>query len=250
MKIDFYYWGSMCPISNEIIQLLDDYNTIFTINYHDISNDFMVAKQQNIFFPFLTVINDQNRYYSPITASFLETLKMGIMPIEEAYQRNQGTIEREADIVPITEHNIKLSTHCTGRMNCVGCYDKIQMYDGIKDGLIGFMNIENGILLGGVEYYPSLHVPYDVPKSEDIAFLTCVYMTDTTFDYKTAPLKALEKHLSKTYKEVIVISNEKWDFPNGNLEFFIKNGYHDKTILYEDTYCKLHLLSKNLKISK
>ena len=72
-------------------------------------------------------------------------------------------------------------------------------------------------------------------------------MSDSNYDYKSAPLKALEQHLKKEYKKIIVISDEVGVFPNGNLNFFIDNGYQDEGIIFTDPkYCRLHLLSKLL----
>ena len=141
---------------------------------------------------------------------------------------------------------MEFSARCTGREHCVGCKEKVNMYANIKDGILGFMNKKGDTLFGGVEYYPSIDVPYDIPKGKDIAFLTCIYMTDSIFDYKSAPLKALNEHLSKEYKKIVAIANEEWDFPNGDLAFFMKHGFYDEGIVYEDTYCKLHLVSKYL----
>ena len=85
MTIDFYHWGNMCPITKEIMQLLDEYNEIFIIHVYDISKDDKLAKRYNIYFPFLTIVNGCKRYYAPITASFLDEVKKGIMPIEKPY---------------------------------------------------------------------------------------------------------------------------------------------------------------------
>ena len=71
-------------------------------------------------------------------------------------------------------------------------------------------------------------------------------MSDETFDYKSAPLRVLEQYLSKRYKKAIVISDEEGTFPNGDLQFFKKNGYHDEEVIFEDRYCRLHLLAKDL----
>jgi hypothetical protein len=107
------------------------------------------------------------------------------------------------------------------------------------------MNIENNTLLGGVEYIPSIFVPYDIPVDKTTAFITCVYLSDTKYDYKTPCLRALEKYLSNKYKRILVISDENGVFPNGDLKFFKENGYDDLGILaYEENYCTLHLMSK------
>lgn len=246
MQIDFYYWGSMCPISDEIVQTLSRYNTKFDIRFHDITNNFELAKNKNMFFPFLTIVNSEKRYYGPISETFLQTLSVGIMPKETPYQITMGTVEKSVMIQPITRNNYFLASQCTGRSNCSGCNTKIKMYQNVPDGIIGFMNADEETLLGGAEYVPSLLVPYDIPKGQEIAFITCVYLSDGAFDYKSAPLRALEQYLSKRYKRVVVISDEKGTFPNGDSKFFERNGYHDEKVIFEDDYCRLHLFTKDL----
>ena len=106
---------------------------------------------------------------------------------------------------------------------------------------------ESGHLIGGAEYLPSIIVPYDILHDVNTAFITCVYMSDSEWDYKTAPLQALEHYLSGQYKKVIAIADENGIFPNGDLKFFLRNGYRDEGIVYEDiNYCSLHLVSKQL----
>ena len=39
-------------------------------------------------------------------------------------------------------------------------------------------------------------------------FLTCVYLTDEVFDYKSVPLTALEAFLAERYESALVISEE------------------------------------------
>lgn len=53
MKIDYYYWGCMCPIAHETIVLLNEYKDMFDIQYCDITHQAELSKQLNIFFPFL-----------------------------------------------------------------------------------------------------------------------------------------------------------------------------------------------------
>ena len=246
MKIDFYHWGSMCPISDEIAQTLSRHNDRFDIQIHDITNNFELAKNQNIYFPFLTLVNGEKRFYGPISETFFQTLCMGIMPKETPYRIAMGTVEKIANIQPITETNFYLASQCTGRNNCLGCRKKIQMYKNTSDEIIGFMNTDGETLLGGAEYFPSLYVPYDIPKGEEIAFISCVYLSDEAFDYKSAPLRALEQYLSRRYKKVVAISDEEGTFPNGDSKFFLKNEYHDEKVVFEDNYCRLHLFTKDL----
>lgn len=79
---------------------------------------------------------------------------------------------------------------------------------------------EEGCLIGGAEYLPSGIVPYDIPHDRKTAFLTCVYLSDSEYDYKSAPLLALERHLRGQYTRLIAITDEKGVFPNGDLSFF------------------------------
>ncbi len=70
-----------------------------------------------------------------------------------------------------------------------------------------------------MEYLPAKVIPYDIPHDDDIAFLTCVYMTDAAYDYKSAPLMELEKYLAGEYKRILAISDEKGVFSNGDWTF-------------------------------
>ena len=246
MQIDFYYWGSMCPISDEIVQTLSRYKTKLDIQLHDITNNPDLAKSKNIFFPFLTIVNNEKRYYGPISETFLQTLCSGTMPKETPYKISMGTAKKSVTVRPITKDNYSQASQCTGRRNCSDCGQKVKMYQNLSDEIIGFMNTDEETLLGGAEYFPSLYVPYDIPKGEEIAFITCVYLSDESFDYKSAPLKALEQYLSGKYKKAVVISDEEGTFPNGDAKFFEKNGYHDEKVIFEDDYCRLHLFTKEL----
>lgn len=246
MKIDYYYWGSMCPVSAEMRCLLREYKDIISIQFHDITNDFETAKKCQMYFPFLTIVNDEKRYYSPLSKEFLEMLITGVMRSEEPYVIPLGRTRKCVQIVPIKKGNYAKASFCTGGKHCTGCNEKIQMYLDIPDGIIGYMNIDGDKLLGGAEYYPSLQVPYDIIKGEDIAFITCSYMSDETYDYKSEPLHVLETYLSQQYKKVVVISDEIGTFPNGDILFFKEQGYKDEKVLYEDAYCKLHMLVKEL----
>ncbi len=102
-------------------------------------------------------------------------------------------------------------------------------------------------MLGGAEYFPFRLVPYAIPKDDKFAFLTCLYLSSRDFDYKAFPLKALESHLKKDYDRVYAVSDELGVFPNGNLEWFLEQGYADEGILsVEPGYCTLHLVCKSL----
>ncbi len=141
-----------------------------------------------------------------------------------------------------------MTCRCTGR-NCeTACRKKVKFLSKCcDDGIFGYINVENGKLLGGAEYVPSAFAPYDIPKDEKTAFLTCAYLSSREHDYKTAPLQALEKHLKRRYERLLAISGEAEVFPNGDLRWFLDQGFRDKGIVsVEAGYRKLHLVSKAL----
>lgn len=92
MKIDFYYWSFQCPLNNSMIELLREYEDRLEISYHDISKDFQLAENMNMFFSTLTVVNDTHRYFSPLKRVFLDLLCYGKIPIEKPYRPKLGTI--------------------------------------------------------------------------------------------------------------------------------------------------------------
>ena len=120
--------------------------------------------------------------------------------------------------------------------------------EGMGLSVFGFLHMQEKRLLGGAEYVPSMQVPYAIPRHARKAFLTCVYLSDEAFDYKTTPLNALEAYLGERYESALVISDETGVFPNGDLTFFLLRGYQDLGVVArEGTYCTLHLLEKQLR---
>lgn len=247
MKLEFYHWSYQCPLNNQMIHLLQEYQDRLAITIQDISNQPELARELQMFFPTLLVVNGKHRYYSPIHKAFLDQLCKGILPKELPYQPVQGTQPYKGRLVPLTKETIPCASTCTG---CVCEADSKQKYNFLKSlpvNTYGWLHLNpTGELLGGAEYVPSQCVPYDIPRGDEIAFITCVYMSDETFDYKSYPLQKLEEELKKTYKKVIVISDEVGTFPNGSMEFFKRNGYQDTGILFRDSYCTLHLMEKEL----
>jgi hypothetical protein len=230
-----------------MLELLEQYKGHMNIKLHDITHAENTAKAENIFFPTLTVLDKQYRYFHPLTRPFLEQVKAGLVPAEKPYLPHLGVDIYQGDIVPITWYNCILAGSCTGRVNNPCTQDKSIFLAQEGLDIYGFMNIESNRLLGGAEYMPSKQVPYPIPKDEHTAFITCVYVSDSEFDYKTPALKALEAYLKKKYTKVLGISDEQGVFPNGNLDFFLRNGYADEGVISEEKdYCRLHLVSKRL----
>lgn len=248
MRLDFYYFSYQCPLNDSMLLLLDGYRDKIDIHLYDISKNPRLAKQQKIFFPTLTVLDGIKRYYSPIRKSFLEQAVLGIYPIEKPYLPKLGRNTVTKRLTPLNFNHVVNACACCGNPTESNYTKKAFFLSTTKQTIYGFIHRdESNLLIGGAEYLSSEIVPYDIPHDKSIAFLTCLYLSDPDYDYKTAPLKALEAYLAGQYREIIAISDEIGIFPNGDLEFFLKNEYHDQGIIYEDeNYCQLHLVSKRL----
>lgn len=248
MKIDFFHWNYQCPINNEIIELLKNYENICEINIQDISERFDIAEKMNMYFPFLTVIDDSIRWRGPLTQDLLERLLRGEIIEETPYQVKLGTEEYKGEIAELNSSSVNLLSEGCTMNNCAkSCIKKGEFLDLTENEYFGVLNLNNGKIVGGVEYMPSLQVPYDIPKAEKTAFLTCIYHSSDKYDFKAYPLRVLEEKLAEKYDEIIAITDEIGTFPNGNLEWFIRQGYSDAGVISEEkNYCKLHLVNKTL----
>lgn len=248
MRLDFYYYSCQCPLNAHMLRLLEQYADKIDIRCYDFANDFQLAEEMNIFFPTLTVLDEKKRYYSPLSQTFLEQISQGKYPEESPYLPKLSDRIVEKIIEPISDKNIHIACDCCGRPSENGCLGKAIFLENTGLNIYGFLHRDAlGKLLGGAEYLPAALVPYPIAHDEDIAFITCVYMSDEEYDYKSAPLKALEEYLKKDYKKVVIIADEAGVFPNGDMPFFIRKGYRDDGMVYEDSgYCRLHILSKTL----
>jgi hypothetical protein len=248
MRIDFYYWGTQCPIIEETILLLKKFKGKVDWYLHDITDDQLIANQQKMFFPFLTVVDEKHRYRGPISEKLLNNFLEGKLGEEKPYIIPLAKEIYEGNIIPLTMENIAMISHGCTMSQCKGaCRKKGKFLSSYCDGVFGFINVKDNKVLGGVEYLPSLVVPYNIPRDKDVAFLTCVYHSSSEYDFKSTPLKVLENYLKTRYNKILVITDEQGTFPNGNLNWFIDQGYQDEYILSEEqNYCKLHLMSKIL----
>ena len=245
--VDFYYWSAVCPINIEILKLLKEYDSQLDIRTYDVSENFVLAKKMGMFYPTLTVINGKIRRYSPYGREFLDKLCNGVISEEKPYLPKLGTEVFYGSIMPITRENYGTAAGCTGRKCSEGCQKKVRFFEENGLSVFGFMNLRDGDLVGGAEFVPSTLVPYNIPHDRQTAFLSCVYLSDEEFDYKTPALQELERYLAERYRKMVVVSDEKGVFPNGDMEFFVWNEYKDMGIVFEDSYCRLHLMEKELK---
>lgn len=252
MKITFYHWNTQCPIIHETIQLLNAYEDRIEIEYYDITNNWDLAHDQRIYFPFLTVFDDDKRWFGPLRTEILETYINGEFIEEMPYVIEQGNEVFYGELIELNNESVHLVSNGCSLNNCkISCEKKQQFLSEIGEEFYGYLNVSANKVVGGIEYMPSLNVPYSIPKDENIAFLTCAYHSSTNYDYKTYPLLALEKRLSEKYDKLVAITDESGTFPNGTLEWFLKNGYNDLGLIsVEEKYCKLHIVMKELKIRR
>ncbi len=248
MKIDFYYWAAQCPINYETLSLLDKYKDKIDIRTYNVEKDFDLAKSVKMFFPFLTVLNDEERFRAPLKSSLLDKLLNNEKCVEKPYIIDFGKEKYKGDVIPLTKDNIYMvSKKCTLSDSVCSCDKKALFLSKYCDEIFGYLNVENDNVLGGAEYIPSKYVPYNIPRNDDYAFLTCLYHSSTDYDYKYYPLLELEKYLKNKYSKIYAITDAIGTFPNGNLQWFLEHGYVDEGVISEEKgYCKLHLVSKNI----
>lgn len=249
MKLDFYYYSYQCPLNHSMLQLLSAYTNRIEIQTFDIARNKDLAEELNIFFPTLIVLNDQYRYYSPLKKEFLEDVCKGVIPEEKPYLPEQGEMVVEHVVEQLTRENVCIACDCCGAKNDQLVNAKEEFFKNASGEVYGYLHItKDDQLVGGVEYLPSISIPYPVPHEEKTAYITCIYGSDPKYDYKSAPLRELENYLKQDFDRVIVVTDEEGVFPNGNREFFLKHGYVDEGIIFIDPqYCKLHLMSKVLR---
>lgn len=247
MKITFYYWGTQCPIIAEMRQLFTE-NHVDDITCIDIGKQPEIAEMMGLYYPFLTVFDDQLYWHEPINAKLLDAIRHKSVTKEEPYILPQSSRVIKKELRMLDVQTLSMVEHgCTFCGKCHQIEQKARFLTSLCPAPWGIVHVVDGVLKGGVEWLPSSKVPYPIPKRETSAFLTCVYHSSEQADYKSYPLAAVEKYLSQTYDEVMVISDEKSTFPNGPMSWFVKRGYEDVAMVQEiPGYARLHLLRKKL----
>ena len=173
MKITFYHWNTQCPINHETIQLLNAYEDSIEIEYYDITNNWDLAHDQKMYFPFLTVFDDDKRWFGPLRTEILEMYINGEFIEEIPYVIEQGNEVFYGDLIELNNESVHLVSNGCSLNNCKSsCEKKQQFLSEIGEEFYGYLNVSANKVVGGIEYLPSLKVPYTIPKGENIAFLT------------------------------------------------------------------------------
>lgn len=255
-KIDFYYWGDQCPHNSKMKRLLENLNETDNckVNIFDISNDFDSALEKNIFSPTLSIFNDDIRLHGPLKKERIEGILNGDKPSPMQYKVDISTNIVKGELKNITEETVfDTCRTCALTSDRTICNDKAAWIKTIRTKFnlphLGKLHYLGNECIGGAEFVPSVIVPYPIPRSDDAAFLTCVFLSDDTADNKSFPLQKLEEELPKLgYKSLMSIVAEESCFPNGPLEWFLIRNYIDLGELYYENMhiAKMHLVKKEL----
>lgn len=255
-KIDFYYWGDQCPHNSLIRKILNEliYDEKYDISFYDVSKGHKTAEKMNMFSPTLIIFNNELRWNGPISLGTIQSIAQGNIPEGKPYKVNMGTQLIEGNIEMLTEESVFDTCICCApsvKINC--CESKANWIKQIRKEFnlphLGVLHYCNDKCVGGAEFVPSLAVPYPIAKSKDIAFLTCSYLSEEDYDYKSFPLIKLEEELLHLgYKALTAIASEDVVFPNGTLNWFLERGYIDLGNVYyeERDFAKMHLIKKDL----
>lgn len=212
----------------------------------DITGQEKLAFEKQLYYPFLTIFNQQLHWYGPVTAAVLKGVRDGAITREKPYVIEQSYEEKRGKLLPLTSETLALTAKgCTLCADCAQMKKKSDFLSSCGLTTFGFIHQLEGQIVGGVEWMPSLQVPYPIPKDAHTAFLTCVYHSSEEADYKAWPLQCMEKELFKTYRRILVICDENSTFPNGTKDWFERQGYCDLGLIQVlDGYARLHLLEK------
>lgn len=250
--IKYYYFGMQCPYNYENKLILEKVakDRDIPVEFYDITGSDELAASIKLYSPSLIVFDNGLRWSGPITYDLIVRYLSGEDISRKPYVVNGSEIVN-GSITELSSETIHdVSVLCCPR-DQVGLEEKKSWLEDImgKSDIFGIIHYSDNKCVGGAEYLPSLKVPYDIPKSEQYAFLTCLHTSDSKYDYKDHPLKALELHLKDLgYKRLYAVASKDVVFPNGPLDWFFERGYRDLGLLnYEENeHAYQHLIVKDL----
>jgi len=248
MSIDlkFFYFGNQCPHSCYLLSRIKTIAWRERVKLHlfDVTDDPETCRKYQIFSPNMLVVNDKHRLHGPFTRERVEALLQdeGTEPRGYAVMQSDNVVRGE--LTPITSESVLgTSATCAGAEDEGLCRGKSEWVEEMlrKSGLkhVGYIHSMAGKCVGGAEFLPSQNVPYPIPdKRDDNAFLTCSYLSDAEFDFKTHPLERLALDLKEWgFTTLSVVASSDVVFPNGRLSWFEKRGFEDNGVLLTE---KLH----------
>ncbi|MCJ7562206.1 MAG: hypothetical protein MUO84_04260 [Thermoplasmata archaeon] len=239
-SIKFFYFGNQCPRNGYLLARIKTiaWKEGVQLELFDISEDRSACEEYRVFSPQMLIVNDRYRLHGPFTKERVLQLLDDDIVDSSPSNIEQGDSVVRGDLVMITPESV-LSTcePCTNTQDIGLCRGKAEWTAGILQthrlNHIGYMHFHDGSCIGGAEFLPSTAVPYPILDKEDgDAFLTCVYLSHETLDYKTQPLERLIADLRNWgFERVSVAAAKKGVFPNGPSSWFEKKGFADKGLL-------------------
>lgn len=233
-KLKVLHFGGQCPwhlwVIKQARKAADTING--TLEVVDVMNNPETALRYNLFFPFMTIINDKYRLPSPIPSDELIKISSDGIVSKTTVPHIQRPKGRAKKVEPLLSNNIQDT--CPLCINhSEGCRAKFEWAEKIKDkvqkGILGFIAYKDNETAAVVEFLTSTLVPYPLPeKRSTIAFITCLYSLEDEHDYRGQVLDHLIKYLQAlNYFKLQVIAGRRSAYPNGPMAFFIPYGFKE-----------------------
>lgn len=202
----------------------------------DVGEQPELAAQYRLFFPFMTVIDDTLRWPSPSSAEGF--IKLVQEPSRLAVMSTMAlpVQARASQIVPLTLENIESAcAFCLPGADVFARQEKRKWAERYGEMMIGYLALEAGRIVGGIEYLRASKVPFPLPeKRETTAFITCLYSSEDegTPDYRGHLLEVALCQLPKQgYQNVQVVAGQRSSSPNGPSNLFRERGFREIEIL-------------------
>ncbi len=254
-NIEFYYWNHQCPHNNNILNILKKVgkDKSFNVKLYDVSKDYNLAKKINMYSPTLLIFNNNMRWNGPISIDFIQKISNNQIIERKPYTVKNSLNRINGEIRDLIDDTVLDTYTPCGCSNKKSCSYKSNWIKNLMDKYnlphLGKLHYFNDYCVGGAEFVPTHEAPYDIPKGNDIAFLTCSFVSSEIADYKSYPLEKLENDLPNLgFKSILAIASEDVVFPNGTVDWFLSRDYLDRGVLYyeENDYAKMHLVEKKL----
>lgn len=235
-NLKFFYFGYQCPHNAYLLARIKTLAWKESVPLHlfDLMEDPSACEDYSIFVPTMLIVNDDRRWCGPFSNEDV----LAMLDDEDVVPRKSsldGLGEPvEGDLLEINPDSVLSTCEPCLKTDDTGlCRGKSEWVHGIidREGVrhLGYLHIVNGLCVGGVEYLPSMAVPYPIPgKDEKNAFLTCVYGSSGERDYRTHPLKRLISDLRQMgYETISVAAAKDGKYPNGPTAWFEEIGFQD-----------------------
>ena len=108
MQITFYHWGYQCPIIAEMLELFQE-AAMDDVTCIDITGQEKLAFEKQLYYPFLTIFNQQLHWYGPVTAAVLKGVRDGAITREKPYVIEQSYEEKRGELLPLTSETLALT---------------------------------------------------------------------------------------------------------------------------------------------